>query len=59
MREAYRLNKVQLLNITSQKQQFINVAFVYIGNETVKFDVISQKLSKAIEKLTQELSANE
>ncbi len=59
MREGYRLNKHLLINLCAQHEIYLNIAFIYIGNETLDSSVIHKKLCKAIEKLTEELIDHE
>lgn len=59
MREAYRLNKHMLYEQNEKDITYFNIAFVYIGNETVGSDVIHEKLLNAMEKLKEQIYDNE
>lgn len=59
MREAYRLNKQVLYGQNHKDITYFNIAFVYIGNETMDSTVIHEKMKLAIDKLNAELYNNE
>jgi ribonuclease P protein component, eubacterial len=55
IREAYRLNKHELLNVLGSREQGLAIAFIYLGNEILPTskveDTIKQILKKIIEKI--------
>jgi len=44
MREAYRLNKTELLQLTSVHQIPSSIALIYIAKEKIEFEVLQKKL---------------
>ena len=55
-REAYRLNCHLLMDVLSEKEIFIALAFVYVGDKDPEFKFIEEKVKLSIEKLAQEFS---
>lgn len=56
MREAYRLNKLELYNYLNNNELKIIFAINYISNEILDFSEIHDKMIKAILKLQSELA---
>lgn len=52
IRESYRLRKHDLLQIISEKNKKLLLAFVYLHNERSSFDKIDQAVAKAIRNMT-------
>ncbi len=57
MREAYRLNKHQLIAITSKSDEQFNGMFIYVAKEILTYHEIEIGLKKLYNKLAAELSA--
>lgn len=51
MREAYRLNKSELIEFVEKKELNLHLAFQYIANEIMPFAEINPRMQKALEKL--------
>lgn len=58
IREAYRLNRHELRNYVSTDPNIatLSVSFVYIHNQNMSFDVISEKMSVILPKLQNKLA---
>jgi len=50
-REAYRLQKLPLLNVLEQSGLSIEVAFIYVDNKYISFEDTQKLIGKAIGKL--------
>lgn len=55
MREAYRLNKQPLLDVMSEKELQLAVAFLFVSKEELDYSVIDKAMKKAIKRLIAEL----
>lgn len=55
MREAYRLNKNELIAFSENKNTKLHVAFQYIANEMVDFQLMNEKMQAALKKLVQNI----
>lgn len=55
MREAFRLNKHDLHDFLTSKNQKINIMLLYVGKENCDYHHIEKKFFKLIEKLKKEL----
>jgi ribonuclease P protein component len=51
MREAYRLNKSELMLKMEEKQLQLHIAFNYVSNDLLEFDKIEKKMKIAIQKI--------
>jgi ribonuclease P protein component len=59
MREAYRLNKQAFCTVTEQAGIQLAVAFLYVSNEALSFQIIEKGMKKAIGKLIAETGKHE
>ncbi len=57
MREAYRLNAVELKRYCSEKHINLQIAFNYIANEEYDFARIERAMKKALRKIHEELDS--
>jgi ribonuclease P protein component len=57
MREAYRLNKTQLINILSENNLNIYISFNYVSDEESDFATIEQKIKVALLKITEKINS--
>ena len=48
-REAYRINKKQLIEAFEQNGKKLQVAFIYSGNEQIEFHETEEKIKKSIQ----------
>jgi ribonuclease P protein component len=53
MREAYRLNKTEIVQNTAERKISIEIAFSYIGNEILDFDVIEKSMKSILQKIAE------
>lgn len=51
LREAYRLNKAMLHETTAAHKKKLAVFFLYTGKELPEFELVNDKMRKALEKL--------
>jgi ribonuclease P protein component len=51
MKEAYRLQKIELKNQLQQQQKSLAVFFMYTGNELPEYLLISDKIKNALHRL--------
>lgn len=57
MREAYRLNKHNLMQQLSSRQQSLSLIFMYAGQEIKDYKVIEKGLIKGLNKLLKKLES--
>lgn len=55
IREAYRLNKHELTEKLDEKGLQIHVAFNYVSDEVLDFEMIEKKLKVALQKLIEKI----
>lgn len=55
MREAYRLNKTELVDAMQVRGMQMQVAFGYVSDEIVDFDQVERKMRQAIQKIIDKL----
>lgn len=53
IREAYRKNKHDLLDILSEREQKIAIAFIYLSDELVSSDVIEEKMKVLLARIVE------
>jgi ribonuclease P protein component len=58
MREAYRLNKAELINIAIQKNMEVNLFILFLANEKEDFHKIRQGVLSAMKLILEDVSAN-
>ena len=58
MREAYRLQKNDLQNHLQQQQKQLAVFIIYVGNELPEYDLIFQKTTHVLNRLTKIINEN-
>lgn len=58
MREAYRLNKHEILEILNNKQLQLQVVFNYVSDEELDFVTINKKMKSALQKLQSIIETN-
>ena len=51
IREAYRLNKQQLIEKLNEKQLQIHIAFNYVSDDELDFESIEKKIKLSLQKL--------
>lgn len=51
MREAYRLQKVSLVDALKEKQKGVNIFFIYTGKELPDYNFLFEKMALALQKL--------
>ena len=55
MREAYRLNKFEVVEKLSEKQLQAHVAFNYVSDEEFDFETIEKKMKIALQRLIEKI----
>jgi ribonuclease P protein component len=55
MREAYRLNKLELVAKMESKQLQLHIAFNYVSNDLLDFEKIERKMKIAIQKIIEKV----
>ncbi|MDD6211465.1 MAG: ribonuclease P protein component [Bacteroidales bacterium] len=56
IRESYRLNKSLLFEFLKEKGYTLNIAFIFLGEELPKYQLLEQSMNKAFVKLKEKLS---
>ena len=51
MREAYRLNKLTLIEKLEEKQHQIHIAYNYVSDDVLDFATVEKKMKLSLEKL--------
>lgn len=57
-REAWRLQKNEIREKTSEKQKQLNVFFIYTGKELPDFKTVKEKVAIALKKLADKIDEN-
>jgi ribonuclease P protein component len=57
-REAWRLQKNEIREKTSEKQKQLNVFFIYTGKELPDFTTVKEKVAIALKKLADKIDEN-
>ena len=57
-REAYRLQKKQLQEVTMQKKLQLNIFFIYTSRELPAFKIVREKVNVILNKLTKIVNEN-
>lgn len=55
IREAYRVNKQELLNVLAQKQIRLAIAFIYLSDDLVAFSVIEERMKTALARIAEKI----
>ena len=55
IREAYRVNKQELLNVLAQKHIRLAVAFFYLSDDLVAFSVIEEGMKTALARIAEKI----
>lgn len=53
MREAYRLNKMDISKIIEQKNIHMQIAFNYVADKMVDFETMNEKMQIALRKISE------
>lgn len=51
MREAYRIQKHELMDLLAQQDKKLSVFFIYTGRELLDYNIIFEKLGLTLERL--------
>jgi ribonuclease P protein component len=57
MREAYRLNKQEILEKLNEKQLQIHIAFNYVSDDELDFAAVEKKMNVALQRLIDKIEA--
>jgi ribonuclease P protein component, eubacterial len=55
VREGYRKNKHELLNVLNEKEQGLAIAFIYLSNEILSTDLIEKTIKQILEKIKEKI----
>lgn len=55
IREAYRMNKHELLNVLAQKQCRLAIAFIYLSDELIESSVIEDRMKTALARIAEKV----
>lgn len=53
LREAYRVNKLPLIDVANEKKKNISVFFLYVDKEMIEYNKLNDKVKTAVNKLIQ------
>ncbi|MCD8181758.1 MAG: ribonuclease P protein component [Bacteroides sp.] len=57
IREAYRVNKHELLSVLAEKQCRLAIAFIYLSDRLVDFSVIESQMKTALARIAEKVTA--
>ena len=57
IREAYRVNKHELLNILVERKCRLAIAFIYLSDQLVKSSIIEDRMRIALVRITEKMAA--
>ncbi len=55
IREGYRKNKQELLNVLNEKEHGLAIAFIYLSNEILATNLIEDTIKQILERLKEKL----
>ncbi len=55
IREGYRKNKQELLNVLNEKEHGLAIAFIYLSNEILATNLIEDAIKQILERLKEKL----
>ena len=56
LREAYRLNKEEVMSTVSAQQKQLALFFLYTGKELPESELLNDKMRKALKRLAEEIA---
>ena len=59
IREAYRVNKHELLNVLAEKQCRLAIAFIYLSDQLVESAVIEERVKTALARIAEKMAAQD
>ena len=59
IREAYRVNKHELLNVLAEKQCRLAIAFIYLSDQLVESAVIEERVKTALARIAEKVAAQD
>lgn len=59
IREAYRMNKHELLEVLKERQSRLALAFIYLSDELVDFPVIEERMKTALARIVEKIAVGE
>lgn len=59
IREAYRVNKHELLNVLAEKQCRLAIAFIYLSDQLVESAVIEDRVKTALARIAEKMAAQD
>ena len=55
IREAYRMNKHELLNVLAEKQCRLAIAFIYLSDQLVESSIIEERMKTALARVAEKV----
>lgn len=55
IREAYRMNKHELLNVLAEKQCKLAIAFIYLSDQLVESSIIEERMKTALARVAEKV----
>lgn len=59
IREAYRVNKHELLNALADKKYRLAIAFIYLSDQLVESSVIEERMKAALMRITEKVATSD
>lgn len=57
IREAYRINKHELLNVLAERKCQLAIAFIYLSDQLVESSIIEDRMRIALARITEKMAA--
>ena len=57
IREAYRVNKHELLNVLAERKCRLAIAFIYLSDQLVESSIIEDRMRIALARITEKMAA--
>ena len=57
IRESYRINKHELLNVLAERKCRLAVAFIYLSDQLVESSIIEDRMRIALARITEKMAA--
>ena len=57
IRESYRINKPELLNVLAERKCRLAVAFIYLSDQPVESSIIEDRMRIALARITEKMAA--
>ena len=57
IRESYRINKHELLNVLAERKCRLAIAFIYLSDQLVESSIIEDRMRIALARITEKMAA--